>query len=92
MVAVAVPGGFRVQSESADHDWMMLAACRESDVDFHPDNARDVNTAIAVCETCPVREDCLIFAFEHNEDHGVWGGTSERGRRRLRRVWRDRRG
>jgi WhiB family redox-sensing transcriptional regulator len=41
--------------------------------------------AVAVCEQCPVREPCLEYALVNRIDHGVWGGKSERARRRLRK-------
>ena len=34
-------------------------------------------------KTCPVTEPCLEYALEHRIDHGVWGGASERERRRI---------
>ena len=50
-----------------------------------------IEAAKAVCEECPVKERCLQFALETNQDSGIWGGTSEEERRRLRRAWlRDR--
>ena len=50
-----------------------------------------IEAAKAVCEQCPVKTECLQFALETNQDSGIWGGTSEEERRRLRRAWlRDR--
>lgn len=46
--------------------------------------------AKAVCEACMVREACLEYALEHNEKHGIWGGTSEGERRQIRRERRRR--
>ncbi len=40
-----------------------------------------------MCRACPVREDCLLFAFETKQVDGIWGGTTEDERRRLRRAW-----
>jgi len=40
--------------------------------------------ALEICKACPVREECLNHAIENNELFGVWGGTTERGRKRLR--------
>lgn len=44
--------------------------------------------AKAVCAGCAVRIECLEFALGHREKYGVWGGLSERERRRLRRERR----
>ena len=67
-------------------------ACRGMDPDlFHPTEGQDVSVhritlaAKAVCHGCPVEVPCLAFALEAHEDHGIWGGTSERERTRLRR-------
>jgi len=38
-----------------------------------------------VCESCPVREECLKYAMDNDERFGIWGGLSERERRRLRK-------
>jgi WhiB family redox-sensing transcriptional regulator len=74
-----------------DRRWREQAACRHSDPDlFFPVGSserteRDVRAAKAMCAACPVREACLAFALETNQDLGVWGGASEEERRQLRR-------
>ena len=40
-----------------------------------------------VCRECPAKEPCLEFALTTNQDSGIWGGTSEEERRKLRRQW-----
>jgi WhiB family redox-sensing transcriptional regulator len=42
-----------------------------------------VEVARRICATCPVKEQCLEHALAHRIDHGVWGGASERERRRI---------
>lgn len=77
--------------------WRDRAACRNSDPDlFFPvgttgPSLDEIEAAKALCQGCPVREDCLQFAIETNQESGVWGGTSEVERRRLRRAWLARR-
>lgn len=67
-------------------DWAADAACRwEGAPDMHPIDSVGVDEAIAFCRQCPVREVCLEHALVHNEEHGVWGGASERERKRMRR-------
>ena len=76
--------------------WVALAKCRdhpEADLwfpttsDGRPGNAHaDLNRAKRICAVCPVRIECLEYALEAGEQHGVWGGTSERERRRIRRA------
>jgi len=55
------------------------------------DDGIGVQVAQRICADCPVSEACLQYALEERVDHGVWGGKSERERKRLRRVWRDER-
>ncbi len=55
-------------------------------VNFFPIDGTGVNIAKRVCEEhCDVQEQCLEFALTNHMDHGVWGGASERARRRLQR-------
>lgn len=67
--------------------WMERAACAHSTVDFYPDSQLETALRLpkSVCESCPVRVPCLRYALDHAEKHGVWGGTSETERRRIRR-------
>lgn len=66
--------------------WMQFAACRGMDPNlFFPGRGEDPGPAKAVCAGCPVRLECLDHALANGEKHGVFGGTSERERRRLRR-------
>lgn len=67
--------------------WHRDAACAEHPtVTFFPTRGEDIRPALAVCAGCLVRSECLAHALEHDEHHGIWGGTSERQRRRLRRA------
>jgi WhiB family redox-sensing transcriptional regulator len=71
--------------------WRKLAACRGLDVEaFYPvtEDEADAAEAKAVCATCPVRQACLEHALAHREREGVWGGTTERERRRIVRQRR----
>jgi WhiB family redox-sensing transcriptional regulator len=44
-----------------------------------------VEVARRICATCPVKLPCLEYALASGIDHGVWGGASERERRRIAR-------
>lgn len=71
-----------------DPDWIDDAACRTPaghGVDFFPSDAQGLAAPIAVCAVCPVQVECLYHALDNNIAHGVWGGASERQRRRLPR-------
>lgn len=68
------------------NEWRLEAACRDLDTAiFFPETDEQVDTAKAVCATCPVREACLEFALVTRQDDGVWGGLEENERRRVRR-------
>src|SRR2546430_17647362 len=74
-------------------DWRDTAACRDTDPDlFFPVGTTgpaidQIAAAKAVCGGRPSKEPCLEFALARNQDSGVWGGTSEDERRKLRRAW-----
>jgi WhiB family redox-sensing transcriptional regulator len=87
------------QSASAttgQSDWRSLSACRREDPElFFPivpsgPGLAQLARAKAVCASCEVRAECLSFAVETVQDHGVWGGLSEE-ERRARRTARLRR-
>ena len=67
--------------------WMANGLCAEVDPElFYPEAGAPNRDAKAVCAGCEVRAECLAYALAHRERHGVWGGTTERERRRLRRA------
>ena len=62
------------------------AVCAQTDPEtFFPEKGGSTKAPKGVCFVCPVRVECLAWALEHDERHGVWGGLSERERRRLRK-------
>jgi WhiB family redox-sensing transcriptional regulator len=67
-------------------DWHRQAACRGMTELFFPDDSDPADVAKAVCRRCPVRIPCLDYAIANGEKYGIWGGFSERERRRLRRL------
>jgi len=65
--------------------WMADAACRGVDPDlFYPTRHGSAHEAKEVCRGCPVRADCLQHALAYGEKHGIWGGLSEKQRRKAR--------
>jgi WhiB family redox-sensing transcriptional regulator len=67
--------------------WMAGAACHGHPVDlFFPGKGEDQEPVKAVCQSCPVLVECLAYALANPELRGVWGGTGERERVRMRRV------
>ena len=72
--------------------WADRANCAGCDPDlFFPDRGASLAEAKAVCAGCVVRDECLEYALAAGERFGVWGGLSERERRRIR-VERQREG
>ena len=70
-------------------EWHARAACRGmgSEV-FFPERGDQVSVAMAICEGCPVRQECLDFSLENGERNGIWGGIPERRRRKMRSQFR----
>lgn len=67
--------------------WWDHAACIGSDPHiFFPRKYESVSTAMKICENCPVKMPCLRYALVRPKIKGVWGGTSERERQRIRRT------
>ena len=67
-----------------DTNWMARGNCRdEAPARFFPSDGVGVDHARRICATCPVQGPCLEYALEQRIDHGVWGGASERERRRI---------
>ncbi len=69
-----------------DVDWMQKGRCRDiSPSIFFPSDGVGVEVARSICADCPVKAPCLEYALKNKIDHGVWGGASERERRRIAR-------
>lgn len=74
-----------------DLTWMRKAACKGLDpAIFYPEIGGNemADQAKAICAKCPVKTDCLEYALANYEHDGIWGGTSEKERRSLRRARR----
>lgn len=83
-------GRFPVDEIPEQYAWMLDAICRgAAPTEFFPSDGLGVEAAQRVCAMCPVKAECLEYALEHRIEHGVWGGASERERRRILRRRRD---
>ena len=70
-----------------DQGWRRDAICVGANPDlFYPTRGGTHTDATAICQQCPVRWECLMFAMETHESWGVWGGLSEQYRRRIRAL------
>lgn len=69
-----------------ERPWQDQANCLGVDPDlFFPERGASTREAKAVCAGCEVKDDCLEYALRNGEKFGIWGGLSERERRRIRR-------
>ncbi len=68
-------------------DWQERALCAQTDPEaFFPEKGGSTREAKRICAGCEVRAECLEYALAQDERFGIWGGLSERERRRLRRA------
>ncbi|GAA2523863.1 WhiB family transcriptional regulator [Pilimelia columellifera] len=67
-------------------EWQERALCSQTDPEaFFPEKGGSTREAKRICSRCDVRDDCLEYALGHDERFGIWGGLSERERRKLKR-------
>jgi WhiB family redox-sensing transcriptional regulator len=72
-----------------DTGWMAKGNCRDVPPEtMFPSDGNGVIAALEVCAGCPSRQPCLEYAVANRIEHGVWGGASERARRRLAKARR----
>lgn len=74
----------RVASANSPGEWAKDAACIGLTDMFHSDYDGDQAAALAICQTCRVRDACLEFALRTKQTQGVWGGTLAPERVKLR--------
>ena len=71
---------------SAELEWQERALCAQTDPEaFFPEKVGSTREAKRVCMSCEVRVQCLDYALENDERFGIWGGLSERERRRVKK-------
>ena len=67
-------------------EWQERALCAQTDPEaFFPEKGGSTREAKRVCMSCEVRVQCLDYALENDERFGIWGGLSERERRRVKK-------
>ncbi len=83
--AEAAESGFPIDIEE-ELRWQERALCAQTDPEaFFPEKGGSTREAKRICTTCAVRSECLEYALGNDERFGIWGGLSERERRRLKR-------
>lgn len=76
----------RALMQGEERSWQSRANCMGVDPElFFPERGTSTRDAKEVCRGCVVRQDCLDYAIANSEKFGIWGGMSERERRRVRR-------
>ncbi len=75
-----------VDEDSSALSWQTDALCAQTDPEsFFPEKGGSTREAKKICASCDVRGECLEYALANDERFGIWGGLSERERRKLRR-------
>ena len=70
----------------ADEEWQERALCAQTDPEaFFPEKGGSTREAKRICLGCEVRDACLEYALANDERFGIWGGLSERERRKLKK-------
>ncbi|WP_202915795.1 WhiB family transcriptional regulator [Mycolicibacterium sp. CBMA 234] len=81
-----VPEHFDTEPELTEDQWQERALCAQTDPEaFFPEKGGSTREAKRICQGCEVRDACLDYALAHDERFGIWGGLSERERRRIKR-------
>jgi WhiB family redox-sensing transcriptional regulator len=73
-------------SDVEELEWQERALCAQTDPEaFFPEKGGSTREAKKICLSCEVRPECLEYALASDERFGIWGGLSERERRRLKK-------
>jgi WhiB family transcriptional regulator, redox-sensing transcriptional regulator len=78
--------GAKLAFDDDQRVWMLEARCLDADPEaFFPEKGGSTREAKRICGICPVQQECLEYALERDQRFGIWGGMSERERRRFKR-------
>ncbi|MGW0036541.1 WhiB family transcriptional regulator [Gordonia sp. NPDC003376] len=81
-----VPNDFEELFDTVEEQWQDRALCAQTDPEaFFPEKGGSTREAKRICSGCEVKAECLEYALANDERFGIWGGLSERERRRLKR-------
>ncbi|MBE0009025.1 MULTISPECIES: WhiB family transcriptional regulator [unclassified Arthrobacter] len=85
-VWIGLPGIGQDFDDEGELGWQADSLCAQTDPEaFFPEKGGSTRDAKKVCGACNVRSQCLEYALANDERFGIWGGLSERERRRLRK-------
>ena len=86
LTLTAGPTTILPNGENVELSWQERSLCAQTDPEaFFPEKGGSTREAKRVCLSCDVRSECLEYALANDERFGIWGGLSERERRRLKR-------
>lgn len=79
-------GSSAIFAEDEEEGWQERALCAQTDPEaFFPEKGGSTREAKKICTGCEVKTECLEYAMANDERFGIWGGLSERERRRIKR-------
>ncbi|WP_200936693.1 WhiB family transcriptional regulator [Frigoribacterium sp. Leaf186] len=90
-IQLGVPGSPASRTTTTTDDenqlaWQVDSLCAQTDPEaFFPEKGGSTRDAKKICASCDVRAQCLEYALQNDERFGIWGGLSERERRKLRK-------
>ncbi|MBG6239569.1 WhiB family redox-sensing transcriptional regulator [Mycetocola sp. CAN_C7] len=85
-VQLGVPGVRKAVDDDNPLSWQTDSLCAQTDPEaFFPEKGGSTRDAKRICTSCEVRSQCLEYALENDERFGIWGGLSERERRKLKK-------
>lgn len=85
---IAMPADYLAVDNSDEYpdDWQERGLCAQTDPEiFYPEKGGSTREAKKICQGCEIREKCLEYAMQNDERYGIWGGLSERERRKLKK-------
>ena len=86
-VRLGVPGVRPATGDDNPLAWQADSLCAQTDPEaFFPEKGGSTREAKKICTSCEVRSQCLEYALQNDERFGIWGGLSERERRKLRKT------
>ncbi len=85
-IQLGVPGVRKVVEDDNPLSWQTDSLCAQTDPEaFFPEKGGSTRDAKRICTSCEVRTQCLEYALDNDERFGIWGGLSERERRKLKK-------
>ncbi|MDE2386384.1 MAG: WhiB family transcriptional regulator [Actinomycetales bacterium] len=86
VLRLGVSGAYSDGEDTNPLAWQADAICAQTDPEaFFPEKGGSTRDAKRICTGCDVKQQCLEYALANDERFGIWGGLSERERRKLKK-------